>query len=54
MRTIESRLLQDWKIYCLQARPYIFQPRNFTRWDSEGVNVNSRGRLTVFRQCSSV
>ena len=28
----------DWKIYCLQAHPWIFQPRNFTGWGNEGVN----------------
>ena len=28
-------MLQDWKIYCLQARPCIFHPGNFTGWGSE-------------------
>ena len=31
-------VLQDPKIYCLQARPCIIQPRNCTGWGSEGVN----------------
>ena len=39
MHTIESRLLEDWKIYCLQACLCIFQPGNFTSWGSEGVNI---------------
>ena len=39
--TIESRLLEDWKIYCLQASRCIFQPGNFTGCGSEGVNVGS-------------
>ena len=30
-------MLKDQKIYCLQAQPCIFQPRNFTGWGSEGV-----------------
>ena len=34
-------MLQDREIYCLQARPCIFQPGNFTGWGSEGVNVLS-------------
>ena len=32
-------VLQDRKIYCLQARPCIFQPGNVTGWGSEGVKV---------------
>ena len=32
-------VLQDRKIHCLQVCPCIFQPRNFTGWGSEGVNV---------------
>ena len=36
--SIENRLLQDRKIYCLLARPGIFQPGNVTGWGSEGVN----------------
>ena len=32
-------MLQDQKIYCLQARPLIVQPGNFTGWGSEGVNL---------------
>ena len=31
-------VLQDRKIDCLQARPYIFQPGNVTGCGSEGVN----------------
>ena len=31
-------VLQDREIHCLQARPCICQPGNFTCWDSEGVN----------------
>ena len=27
-------------MYCLQARPSIFQPGNFTGWDGQGVNVH--------------
>ena len=34
-------VLQDRKIYCLQARPCIFQSRNFTGWSSEGVKMGS-------------
>ena len=30
---------QNWQIYCLQARPCIFQPGNVTGWGSEGVNL---------------
>ena len=30
-------MLQDRKIYCLLARPCIFQPGNCTVWGSEGV-----------------
>ena len=32
-------VLQDWKMYCLQACLCIFQPGNFTGWVSEGVNI---------------
>ena len=32
-------MLQDRKIYCLQARLCSFQPGKFTGWVSEGVNV---------------
>ena len=35
----ESRCVIGLKIDCLQARPCIFQPRNFTCWGSEGVNA---------------
>ena len=34
-------VLQDWKIYCLQVRPCIFQPRNFTGWGSERVKLDT-------------
>ena len=33
---------QDRKIYCLQARPCIFQPRNFTVRGSEGVETEKQ------------
>ena len=39
MHTIQSRLLWDWKLYCLQARPCIFLPGNITGWGSEGVKT---------------
>ena len=26
-------------MYCLQARPCIFKPGNFTDWGIEGVNI---------------
>ena len=29
-------------MYCLQARPCIIQPGNFTGWGSEGVNGRSK------------
>ena len=31
-------VLQEQKMYCLQAPPCIFQPGNFTGWGSEGIN----------------
>ena len=31
------------EIYCLQVCPFIFQPRNFTGWGSEGVKAGQRG-----------
>ena len=31
---------QDRKIYCLQMRPYIFQPGNFPDWASDGVKTD--------------
>ena len=34
----------DQKIYCLQVRPGIFQPGNFTGWGSEGVNIKTKIR----------
>jgi len=34
---VEVIHLLDWKIYCLQACPCIFQPGNVTGWGSEGV-----------------
>ena len=36
-RALKVDVLQDRKLYCLQARPYIFQPGHFTGWSSEGV-----------------
>ena len=37
MIALKVDMLQDRKIDCLRARPCIFQPGNFTVWDSEGV-----------------
>ena len=34
-------VLEDRKIYCLQARPSGFQPGNFTVWGSEGVKFSA-------------
>ena len=34
-------VLKDWKIYCFQAHPCIFQPRNFTGWGSERVKLDT-------------
>ena len=42
---IESRFVIQPKIYCLQAYTCTFQPGNFTRWGSEGVN--GRTDITV-------
>ena len=36
---LKEDVLQDRKTYCLQARPRIFQPGNFTGWGSEGVKL---------------
>ena len=38
---LKVEVLLDRKIYCLKARPCIFQPGKFTGWGSEGVNVIS-------------
>ena len=38
MHSIKSRLSQDRKTRCLQARPCSFQPGHFTGWGSERVN----------------
>jgi len=35
----ETDLLQDGKIYCLQACACFFEPGNLRDWGSEGVNV---------------
>ena len=35
---LKVAVLKDRKIYCLQARPCLFQPGNFTGCGSEGVN----------------
>ena len=35
---LKADVLQDWKIYCLQAHPCIFQSGSFPGWGSEGVN----------------
>ena len=40
MYTLKVDVLQDLKIYCLQARPCTFQPGNVTGWCSEGVNCS--------------
>ena len=34
---MKADVWKDQKMYCLQARLYIFQPGNFTGWVSEGV-----------------
>ena len=34
-------MLSDQKMYCVQARPYIFQPGNVTGRGSEGVKYYS-------------
>jgi len=47
MHTFESRLLEDWNIYCLQARPCIFQPGNFTDWGSERVNIADISEVNI-------
>ena len=39
--TLKVDVPQDRKIYCLQVRPYIFQPGNFTGWGSEGVKTTT-------------
>ena len=33
-------MLQDWKVFRLQALPYILQSENVTGWDSEGVKTS--------------
>ena len=38
-------------MYCLQARPCIFQPGNFIGWCNEGVNMHRSGVLTVLFGC---
>ena len=32
-------MLQDWKTYCLQARPCSFQPGTFTGWPVKGLKM---------------
>ena len=44
-------MLQDRKIYCLQARPCIFQPGNVTGWGGEGVKYDGQ-RCEPF-ECAS-
>ena len=39
--SVENRCGWTEKIHCLQARPCIFQPGNFTCWSSEGVKMLS-------------
>ena len=50
MHTIESRLLQAWKTYCLQVHPFIFQPGNFTGWGSERVKPSGWNCKNIFFQ----
>ena len=40
-------VLEDRNIYCLWARPCVFQPGNFTGMGSEGVKQNMFGPGTV-------
>ena len=56
-------VLKDRKIYCLQARPCIFKPGNFTDWGSQGVKMGSDEnhfnillivRDKVTRQCPQI
>ena len=39
-------VLQDRKIYCLQARPCIYQPGNFTGWAVKGLKASHSFRVT--------
>ena len=48
----ESRCDIGPEIYCLQARPCIFQPGNFTGWDSEGVSLyETKPIAATFDKC---
>ena len=38
--SLKVAVSRDRKIYCLQARPCIIQPGNFTCWGNEGVNIS--------------
>ena len=42
-------MLQDRKLYCLQAHPCIFVPGNFTGWGSEGINITEIGVYSHFQ-----
>ena len=42
---LKINVLQDRKIYPLQARPYIIHPGNFTGWGSEGVKYRKLQRV---------
>ena len=46
-------MLQERKVYCLQARPCIFQPGNFTGWGSEGVNETLKWLSSLPTRCRS-
>ena len=40
-------------MYCLQARPYTFQPRSFTGRGSEGVNETLKWLSSLPTRCRS-
>ena len=43
LTALKVDVIQARKMYCLQARPCIFQPGNFTGWGSEGVKPHPTG-----------
>ena len=45
-------VLQDRKIYWLQARPYIYEPGNFSGWGSERVKTWTRAAVAEERKGS--
>ena len=49
---LKADVLLDWKIYCLQVRLCIFQPRNITGWGSEGVNLTHSLQLGLYTTSS--